>query len=124
MAEVPVPTNPVIDIVDKFIQGLIFGLGVNAAIAAAIAQFPFLGLPIISTLFRFAIEKVAGIIYQTLETNVAFSIIQFQTDAQKKAYDDALAALTSAHLKGDLGEIEKSKQDFKNKFKDLIHFGA
>lgn len=122
MTDSPVPTNPITDVVDKLIQGIVFGMGVNAAIISAVAAMPWLGLPIISTLFSYAVNKVATMIYSVIEPQVAFQIINFQTDAEKTAYDNAVAALTSAHLKGDPTSVQQATIDFKKKLASLVRF--
>ncbi len=124
MSTVPVPTNPTIGTVDQIIQGLIFDVGVRAAIAYATAQLPFLSFPIIKQLFAWAVGKLASAIYVQLENQIAFSVINFQTDKQKNDYMDAIAALMIATNSGDKNAIDKATTDVRSTLGSLIHFNG
>lgn len=122
MPDVPHDLDPVLEVVDNIVKGLIYGAGVNAAVAAATAYVPFLGLPVISTIFRAIVTKIAGMIYVPLERSVAFEVIKFQTEEEEKAYSNALGALQVAQISGDANAVEKAKEDLKSKLASIIHF--
>lgn len=118
----PLPANPVLGVVDGVISGLIYGVGVNAAIASLTAQFPFLGLPIIKQLVAYLFTLVAGKIFDAIEPGAIFSVIDNQTDAEKAAVNQAKQQLSAALHGGDDASINKAKQDFKSAFGRLIRF--
>lgn len=122
MSEVPVPTNPTVDIVDKIIQGLIYDVGVQAVIAYATANFPFLALPIVKQLFEWGIGKLAGALSIKMQNKVAFTIIGFTTDLEKSQYEDQVAALMIATHGGNSGDIDKATAEFRVALGNLIHF--
>lgn len=118
----PSTTNPALQTADSIIKFIIFDVVVNAAVAAAQAEVPFLALPIVRNLFSFLVGKVAGLIYTELETNVSFAIIDHQTQAEAAEYEKSKAALYAAHLKGEQDAIEKAKADFRASLGKLIHY--
>jgi hypothetical protein len=117
-------TNPLINGIDAILKILIYDVGVAATIAALKAQFPFLNLPIISAVFDKIVTAVANSLYTQLDKFVVIKVIDFQTQAQKDAYDSAVKELTAAHNSGDEDATNKAKEDFKKKLHDLIKFNG
>lgn len=114
-------TGP-IDLIDKIIQGLIFTVGVNAAIAAATAALPFLGLPIISNIFRGIVNYVATQIYNVLEPVVIFTVIDDITNAENQAYVASIRELQLAIASGDQNAIDAATAKTRDALSKLIHF--
>lgn len=100
----------------------IVSIGVSAAKTAIIAEVPFLGLPVINTIFNAAINYVAGFIADALATSAVFTVIDVQTGAELGAFQGATTDLQNSIQKGDPDEIEKSRAAFKASLGRLIHF--
>lgn len=113
--------NPPVEAVDVVLKALIYGVGVEAATSSAMKAIPFLALPIISTLFKYFVGKIGGMIYGALDKVVAFQIINFQTQAQTDAYNGAVTALKKAQASGDTNALDVAKDDFRKKLAALIH---
>ncbi len=122
MAEVPVPTNPTVNIVDQIIQGLIYNAGVSFIIAWATANLPFLGLPIIKQLFAWGIGKLGQALSTEMQNQVAFTIIGFKSDLERSQYEDSVAALMVATQGGKPGDIDKATAQFRVALGNLIHW--
>lgn len=121
MGTIPTIINGAVSVADAILHALIYDVAVNAAIAAATAYMPWLGWPIISTLFRFFVTKFTDVFYVQLEKTMSFSIINFQTQAEQTAYDKAVNDFKAAHATGDADAIAKAKADFKTKLASLVH---
>ena len=93
MAELPAPSNPWVDLINSVIDALVMGLGVDAAIASATAQAPFLAWPIVSQVFRFIVKSLAQVIDTNGKRFADILVVRFQNDLLKAAYDDALKPL-------------------------------
>lgn len=87
---IPAPKNRAVNAAKALLDALIEGVGVDAAIAAATAQWPFLGSPIIKTLFRWGVEWIAGEINANLFKFTMKMIIRIQSDARKAEFNEAL----------------------------------
>lgn len=122
MGTVPSGTNTAASTVESIINAAVFDLALKAAEVAAIAQAPFLGLPVIKTLFEAFLNWVAGVIYKNLSLVATFVVIDIQTAEQKIAYLKAEGELRAAHLTGDPDAISKAVVDFKTALASLIHF--
>lgn len=122
MGTTPTTVNKSAQTVDAIINSAIFDVAVNAAQKAAIAAVPFLGAPIISTLFNFVLKYFAGILYTSLAQAATIQVIKFETAEESKAYAEAEAALRAAHLTGDQNAIDRATANFKTQFQSLVHF--
>lgn len=111
------------DTADQIIQAAIYNVAVPAAKAAAVAEAPWLGAPVLSQVFDYLLGKFADWIYKALDQAVVFSIIDLQTEAQRKAYDEAVAALKAVvnQPTATPQDIEKARQDLEKKLADLIN---
>lgn len=111
------------------------GVAVNAGIAYVISALPILGITPFKQIFTFIFEKIASVLYVQLSRFVAFSIIDFQNQADLEAYQSAVSSLRIVldtppenYDHGPEGinqremEIEKAKQEYKKRLKDLIRF--
>src|ERR1044072_3740741 len=72
---------------DEIIHAAVFDVGENAARALALSEAPWLGWPVISVIFDKLLNRFAGWIYEALDKQVTFVIIDIETEAQRKAYD-------------------------------------
>lgn len=116
-------TNTVAATIDSIIQNAIFTLGVNAAYADAVAATNgILGLPIISSLFKLALNWFAGLIYKYVAQLATFTVINFQTQAELDTYNSASSAIAVAVASGDANAIATAKQNFINALAGLVNF--
>lgn len=118
------PTNPIVDKVDRIIQGIIYDLAVTAAVAYITSQVPFLKMPFFHGLTKWAVGQIADILYKYLEQFVAFQIIDFQTEKHAEEYLLAVNKLLTAESKGDEVEVQKAISEIKVSLKRLVRFDA
>jgi hypothetical protein len=105
------PTNPTESVVNTSIDG-IFKIGVNLAEKAIVVQVPFLGLPVINSIFNGIVGWLANQIYQQFAKFVDFGIIDLQVGTEEQSVAVALAALKAAQAGGDEVAIQKALQNF------------
>lgn len=122
MGDVPTTVNTAADTADSIIHDVIYEVAVNAAITACSAYLPFLKLPIISSLFSFAVNKVAALIYTYLSQFVTFLVIDIQVDSEKTLYAQAEGGLRTAMLTADPAQIAAARAQFKATLGSLIHY--
>lgn len=108
------------NLVDKIIKVLIYDVAVNAAVEAAVVEVPILGLPVVKQVFSFLVGRFADLVYAQLEPAVVFSIIEFQTDKERQAYQNSIMQLQTALNGGSLETINQAKESFKSNLRDLI----
>lgn len=114
-------TNPVIDVVEQIINDAIMQVAVNAAIGAAIAAQPWLGLPIIKQLFTWAVNLCFGQVNNYVQLAAAFTIIDAQTNAEAAAYQQARTNLANAIASGDQNAIAATRATFQQALSVLMH---
>lgn len=122
MGDVPTTVNKTVHTVTSIINIAIMDVAVNAAYASAVSSQPWLGFPIISTIFRWALKKAFGFVDQFIEQTTAFAIIDGQTNAEAANYLASVAALKQAAAVGDQSAIDKATADFKANLARLIHY--
>lgn len=113
------------DLAESEIHHLIFDVALKAAIASVVASVPFLAWPVVNPVFIFVVTKLTEKVYDRLKLFVAFTIIDFETEAARTAYENAVAELKQV-LQGapDAGTIQKARDDFKRTLAGLIRFPA
>lgn len=116
------PTNPALDVIDGIIHGIIYDIGVEGIMVDLIAAQPWLGLPLVRNIVRLLLNMFAGKLYRKIAPFVDAKVIKFQNEAQRKSYDDAIAALIVANNAGDVDAIEKAKDKVKSDLDKLINF--
>lgn len=113
------------DAADKIIHAAIYDVALMAAEKAAIAEAPFLGLPVIRQVFHYLLMQMADLIYPQLDNMVDFKIIDTEVGHELITYNAAKDRLRMAVLptqgEPDAAEIENAKADFKKRLADLIH---
>ena len=105
---IPPPKNRAVDAAKVVLDALIEGVGVDAAVAAGIATWPFLGSPVIKTLFRWGVEWLAGEINENLFKFSMKLIIRIQSDARKADFNDALKPIIGGSPTDE--EIRKARE--------------
>lgn len=86
----PAPPNTAVSVFHKVLDILIEGLGADAAIALAIADQPWFGLPFVKQLFTFAVNKLAAYVDENLFKLGAKMIIRIQREGRKADFDKAI----------------------------------
>lgn len=90
MAKIPAPKNQAIEAAKTVLEKLIEGVGVEVAVSAATAAWPFLGSPIVRVIFRWIVELIAGAIEENLFKFAVKIIIRVQSTARKEEFNDAI----------------------------------
>jgi hypothetical protein len=80
--KIPAPKNGAIDAAKD--------AGVELAVSAATAVWPFLGSPIVRQLFRWLVELLASVIDENLFKFAVKIIIRVQSTARKEEFNDAI----------------------------------
>lgn len=122
MGDVPSAVNDQAAEVDRFIQSAVFDVAVNAFCAYAATQFPFLGWPVLSTLFRLLVRVQAQGIYRFLARAATFTVIDMQTDVERARYQQAVVGLHVAHASGDPAVVARAQDQFRSSLGQLVHF--
>lgn len=104
----PAPTNWLVTLINGILDNLIKGLGVDIAYGAAVAQVPWLGAPVIGTIFRAILDRLASALDTNLKINADIVVIRFQNDARKGEYDAALKPIQQTENPTD-AEIQAAK---------------
>ncbi len=95
-------------------------VAVNAGEIALIAQFPWLGLPIIKQIWEFLVEKLEQRIVVELQKGSAVVIIRANVEAQKDAADAAASALAKAQEGLDDAVHQRTLEEFQKTYGELI----
>ena len=103
------------------VKGLIFDVALKNAYTEAILLLPFLGYPVISTVFSAALMWFGKRVYKALSAIVTFNVITIENAAHRKEYEKAVSDLQVIPDRGDLSgpELEKAKQAFKDTLSKL-----
>lgn len=118
----PTTTNQTASVVNGILSNLINGAGITAAESAAIAEFPWLGLPIIKQIFELVLNKVASIIYDQAAYAATKVVIDVQVGLEESATGPAFQNLQMAIASGDQAAIAKASKDLDTAYSNLIHF--
>lgn len=79
-----------VDVVGAVLNALIDGVGADAAIAAGIAAWPFLGTPIVSQLFTWGVDQLAQVIDENANNYAIKLVIGAQSTLRKDAFNAAI----------------------------------
>lgn len=115
------------DTADSIIKYAIYEIALKAAESAAIAQVPWLAMPVVNQIFTLIMGKFADLIFTALDQAVIFSIINIETAEQRQAYDDSVVKL---HQVVDVfsypsqearnAAVQDATLEFKNRLANLI----
>ena len=86
-----------------------------------IADYPFLGFPIIKQLWEGILALIGGYFSRALQTGATFIVIDHQVNTEESNLTKALAALIAAQKSGDPVAIQKAIKDYANAHSALIH---
>lgn len=116
------PKNELVLIVNLVLDVLIKGLGADAAIAAAISSQPWLGLPVISSIFKWGVGLLASQLDSVIKDNLDIIIIGMQNDSRKQDYDEAIARLKNKLSQGvTVNEKDQAVTDARNAINNIVH---
>lgn len=112
----------IVGAVDRFIHAAVVDVAAAAAIKAAKITYPWLNLPIISTLFSWAVSVSARQFSSFLEQAAAFAVIDFKVSGELLNYQKALGVLKAVQPLGDPDATEKALAEFKSRLAALIRY--
>jgi hypothetical protein len=87
------PVNKLVSIINSTVDQLILGVGEKVVISQLTAISPWLGLPVISTIFSIFVSTLAKALDNGLKINIDILVIRFQNDARKKDYENTIEQL-------------------------------
>lgn len=99
----------------------IYDVAIEAVIQYSLATSPWLNLPVVRFLFTFIVTRVAGLIYDRIETGTELIIIGVKVENQSKQYKDAVAEFQQALESKKPEEVSVAKQNLKDALRDLIN---
>lgn len=94
--------------------------GVKFIEALIIADFPWMGFPLIRLFLGWGLAFVAGYVTKAEETEVSFLVIDSQTSSEETALSAALKALAVAQKAGNSNEVQKAIQAYADAQSALI----
>lgn len=115
-------------IAQNLVKTAIYDYAKKAIIQAIISKLPwlfagFLG-NFMTPIVGFFVGKILDMVYEHVWRAISFAITDLQMDIQKKAYDAATEQLRGILEKENASkeDIERAKQEFKDKFHDIVKF--
>ena len=103
---VPAPTNEAVSVLNIVLDALIKGAGPAVAILYATTAAPWLGLPIVSQLFKIFVDMLAGELDKVIKVNIDNLVIQYQNDIKLDTYKTAMINLARS---GSADDLQKAK---------------
>ena len=122
MGEIPKKYNDSATLVSDIINTSINTVAVQIIEKIAIAYVPFLGWPVISTIFHALLSKIAGLLFDQLNRVGINLVITIQTEEELNAYTKAEGKLHEANLSGDPQAIELASNEFDKAAYSLIRW--
>ena len=117
----PTTVNQAASAVNLALKQLIEGAGSQVVETTLIAQYPWLGLPVVKQIFEFALEKVSGLIYQQAANAATKVVIDFQVSGEKSNVYKTFQNLQTALLSKDEKAIAQASKDLDDAYARLIH---
>lgn len=108
----------------QVINFAVFQLGIKTVKAKMVAAFPFLAWPVISQVVDILLNWIGVLMYENSANFVTFTIINFQTAAQKNAYIKAEGELRKAELSGNPEVFDEATKKFKSALADVVHWNG
>lgn len=117
----PTTDNKAADVVSDALQKLIEGVGVDAAEAGIIAEFPWLGVPVVKQILEWFLNKISSYFYVAAANAATSIVIDVQTNMESSTAIVAFQTLQMAIAGGDPNAIQKASQDLSSAYASLIH---
>jgi len=112
---------------DQVVHNLVINVALQAALNAIVVAVPFLGYPVIKTVFFFLATQFSELLYGEMSKLIVFNVIGIKEAQNQKAYQDAvdqlgkaLAVKNNVITEQDHAKIQAAQEKFKNTFNDLI----
>lgn len=121
MVDLPI-INQAVSAADAIIKNAEFTIGLQIAKTSAVADFPWLGWPVISQLFDLVLNWFAEYVYRGMTGVVNQAIIDAQTGKEKADYAAAKAKLHDIAATGNSGDIAAADIEFQETLARLVHF--
>jgi hypothetical protein len=116
--------NPVIDPTQTAaaaVSRAVYDVAIESSIKAAQVKVPFLAAPVISFVFSALVKKFAGLVYDHIEGELAFIIIDLKVTQQNRDYQNALFGLEYAvNAEKPKEVIDARREELKEKLRRLI----
>jgi P2-related tail formation protein len=106
--KIPAPKNKAIEAAKVVLEKLIEGVGVDLAVSAATAAWPFLASPIVRVIFRWAVELIAKAIDENLFKFAVKIIIRVQSTSRKEEFNSAILPIVNGSPTDE--EIERARE--------------
>jgi len=98
-----------------------FDVSIEAAIKLCQSYVPALAAPVISQIFVFFVKKFMSVLYEAIEKEAAFLVIDIKVDRQSNRYISAVQGLKVAlESNRSKEEVEHEKEKFKEALRNLI----
>jgi hypothetical protein len=117
----PQTQNNAAQIADKIIAAA-NSEGISLVKKLIIADLPFLGWPVISSLLGYLLGWLDGYLSVVEQTGVSFLIISTQIDEEKNTLSAALKALLAAQKSGNKDEITKAVIAYQQAQSALVNY--
>lgn len=114
-------TNEAASIVNRILNGLIRSAGGDAAKAALIAEFPWMGLPFVKQLMGLIVDRISQMIYVEAAHAATKLVIDIQVSGEVSGVNAAFDNLRMAEASGDPVGIAKASADLSDAYARLIH---
>ncbi len=120
MGTTPLPTNSAATEVNNVISA-VNSAGVQVVMNLAIADQPWLGAPVVKTLFGWLLGWLDQYLSRAEQEGATFVVIDVQVAEEESALQKAWAALVAAQKSGDKNAIKIALQNYNNAHSALIH---
>ena len=85
--------NPTASTIETAANSIIMGPLLNAAEASLIAQFPFLGLPVINQIFTFLVNLYGNKLMALMDTEIDMATVGLLNSEHQQAFQNAVTQL-------------------------------
>lgn len=113
--------NQQADAVQSLIHKIIVEILCDVAINLALAEAPWLNIPVVKQVFVAVTRKGFGVLSEAPETAAAFAVIDSQVAKQDREYQESLAALKAAQAQEDANAKARAREEYKAALARLIH---
>lgn len=97
-----------------------YDVAVETAIKLAQSYVWVLTVPFVKQCFEFLTRKFMGLLYRAIEDGAVDLIIDIKVDRELKEYKDSVKQFEQALQSGNEDKIEKEREKFKERLRDLI----
>ena len=106
--------------IDSAIQRVLYGVALDGLIQLSVTKFPFLGFPVVRTIYRAAVKWVIENLYDILYKNSVYLMVKLDTQEKRRAYEAATETLREALDNGH--DHTLAEKEFDRRVRDLVSF--